>query len=184
MIPAIVKTSAASIDEIKFHNNFFNVTKFSKEWKIWLKTHFLGFALFVGNFSNKHHYNLLKILRIFCLRYFCPKWLFPELFVLKFDLCIKVVALIKITTVYDFLWFSCFCMVVNPEDYSDCTFREIIAAANFQITDYSKNRKIQKFGADSTLENCFWTFFSIFCRWWDFWEKPEIWPKWPKSWWL
>ena len=65
MIPAIVETSEASIDEIKFHNKFFNVTEFSKEWKIWPKTHFLVFALFVGNFSNKHHYNLLKILRIY-----------------------------------------------------------------------------------------------------------------------
>ena len=64
-----------------------------------LAKYFLVFALFVGNFSNKHHYNLLKILRIFCLWYFCPKWLIPELFVLKVDLCIKVVALIKITTV-------------------------------------------------------------------------------------
>ena len=46
--------------------------KLSKEWKIWPKTHFLVFALFVGNFSNKHHYNLLKILRIFYIWYFCP----------------------------------------------------------------------------------------------------------------
>ena len=82
MIPAVVETSEASIDEIKLHNNFFNVTKFSKEWKIWPKTHFLVFALFVGNFSNKDHCNLLKNLRIFCFWYFCPKWLFPELFVL------------------------------------------------------------------------------------------------------
>ena len=59
--------------------NFFRVTKFSKEWKVWPKTHFLVFALFVGNFLNKHHYNLLKILRIFCFWYFCPKWLIiPE----------------------------------------------------------------------------------------------------------
>ena len=57
------------------------------------KLHFLVFALLVGNFSNKHHYNLLKILRIFCFWYFYPKWLFPKLFVLKVDLCIKVVAL-------------------------------------------------------------------------------------------
>ena len=84
---------------IKFQNYFFEVTKFWKEWKIWPKTHFIVFALFVGNFSNKHHYFLLKILRIFCLWYFCPKWLFPKLFVLKVDLCIEVVALIKITTV-------------------------------------------------------------------------------------
>ena len=99
MIPAVAETSEASIDEVKFHYYFFKVTKFSKEWKVWPKTHFLAFVLFVGNFSNKH-YNLLKILRIFCFWYFCPKWLFPELFVLKVDLCTKVVALIKITTVY------------------------------------------------------------------------------------
>ena len=48
-----------------------NVTTFSKEWKIWPKTRFLVLALFVGNFSNKHHYNLVKILRIFCFWYFC-----------------------------------------------------------------------------------------------------------------
>ena len=100
MIPAVAETSEASIYEMKFLNNFFNVTKFSKEWKICPKMHFLVFALLVGNFSNKHHYNLPKNLRIFCFWYFCPKWLFPELFVLKVDLCIKVVALIKITTVY------------------------------------------------------------------------------------
>ena len=80
--------------------NFFKVTNFSKEWKVCPKTHFLVFALFVGKFSNKHHYNLLKILRMFCFWYFCPKSLFPKLFVFKVDLCIKVVALIKITTVY------------------------------------------------------------------------------------
>ena len=66
MISAITETSEASNDEVKFRFSFFQVTKFSKEWKIWPKTHFLVFALFVGNFSNKHHYNLLKILRIFC----------------------------------------------------------------------------------------------------------------------
>ena len=80
--------------------NFFRFTKFSKGWKVWPKTHFLVFVLFVRNFSNKHHYNLLKILRIFCLRHFCPKWLFPKLIVFKVDLCIKVVALIKITTIW------------------------------------------------------------------------------------
>ena len=77
---------------------YFQVTKFSKEWKIWPKTHCLVFDLFVGKFSNKHHYNL-KIRRIFFFWYFCPKWLLPKLLVLKVDLCIKVVALIKITTV-------------------------------------------------------------------------------------
>ena len=82
--------------------NFFKVTIFSKEWKVWPKTRFLVFALFVENFSNKHHYNLLNILRIFCFWYFCLKWLFLKLFVLKIDLCIKVVALIKITTVVFF----------------------------------------------------------------------------------
>ena len=29
------------------------------------KNAFFSFALFVGNFSNKHHYNLLKILKKF-----------------------------------------------------------------------------------------------------------------------
>ena len=96
MISAVAETSGASIDEVKFH--VFKVTKFWKEWKVWPTTPFLVFVLFVGNFSNKHHYNL-KILRIFCFWYFCPKWLFPKLLVLKVDLCIKVVALIKITTV-------------------------------------------------------------------------------------
>ena len=85
MISDVAESSEASIDEIKFHNTFFNVTKFSKEWIVWPKTHFLVFALFVGNFSNKHHYNLLKILRIFCYWYFCPKSLFPKLFVFKVD---------------------------------------------------------------------------------------------------
>ena len=33
MIPAVAETPEASIDEIKFHNNFFNVTKFSKNGK-------------------------------------------------------------------------------------------------------------------------------------------------------
>ena len=64
MISAVTETSEASIEEIKFHIKLFKVTKFSKEWKIWAKTHFLVFALFVGNFSNKHDYNL-KFLRIF-----------------------------------------------------------------------------------------------------------------------
>ena len=80
--------------------------KFSKEWKIRPKTYFLVFALLVGNFSNKHHYNLLKILRIFCFWYFCLKWLFPKLFVLTVDLCITVVALIKITTVQRYMYFQ------------------------------------------------------------------------------
>ena len=31
------------------------------------------------------NYNLLKVLRIFCFWYFCPKWLFPKLFELKVD---------------------------------------------------------------------------------------------------
>ena len=99
MISAVAETLEASIEKIKFYIYFFIVSKFSEEWKIWLKTHFLVFALFVGNFSNKHDYNL-KILRIFCFWHFCPKLLFLKLFVLKVDLCIKVVALIKITTVY------------------------------------------------------------------------------------
>ena len=60
MISAVAETSGASIDEIKFHNYFFKVTKFSKERKIWPKRHFIVFALFVGDFSNKHHYNLQK----------------------------------------------------------------------------------------------------------------------------
>ena len=80
MIPAVAETSEAPIDEIKFHINFFNVTKFSKEWKIWPKTHFLFFALFVGNFSNKQNYNLLKILRIFCFMVLLSKMIFPGVF--------------------------------------------------------------------------------------------------------
>ena len=80
-------------------NLLIKVTKFSKKWKIWPKTFFLVFALPVGKFSNKHHYNLLKIPRIFCIWFFCPKWLFSKLSVLNFKLCIKVVALIKIMTV-------------------------------------------------------------------------------------
>ena len=99
MISAVTETSEASIDEIKFQSQLFEVTKFSKEWKFWPKTHFLVFTLFVRNFSNKHHYILLKISRIFCFWYFCPKWILPKLFVVKVDLSIKVVALIKITTV-------------------------------------------------------------------------------------
>ena len=59
MLSAVAQKSETSLDEVKFHNNFFNVTKFSKEWKIWPKTYFLIFVLFVGKFSNKHHYNLL-----------------------------------------------------------------------------------------------------------------------------
>ena len=100
MISAVAETSGAYIDEVKFQYWFFKVTKFLQEWKIWPKKYFLVFALFVGNFSNKHHYKLLKILRVFYFWYFCPKWLFPKLFVLKVYLCIKVVALIKITSVF------------------------------------------------------------------------------------
>ena len=100
MISAVAKTSGASIDEVKYHNYFFKVTKLSKKWILWPKTHLLIFALFVRNFSNKHHNILLKTLRRFCFWYFCPKLLFPKLFVLKVDLGIKVVALIKIPTVH------------------------------------------------------------------------------------
>ena len=106
MISAIAETSESSIEEIKFHFSFFQVMKFLKKEKIWPKMHFLVFAPFVGNFSNKHHYNLLKILRIYCFWYFCPKRLFSKLFVLKVDLCIKVVALFKITIVYYVLIFE------------------------------------------------------------------------------
>ena len=49
----------------------------------WSKTHFLVYAAFVGNFSNKHNYNLPKFRRKNHFCYFCPKWLFPELFTLK-----------------------------------------------------------------------------------------------------
>ena len=80
---------------------YLKVTKFSKKWKIWPKTHLLVLALSGGNFSNKHHYNVLKFLRIFCWWNFCPNWLFSKLFVLKVDLCIKAFALIKVMTVVD-----------------------------------------------------------------------------------
>ena len=53
-----------------------------KNEKIGKKMHFLVSAVFVRNFSDKHHYVLLKFLRTFC---FCPKLLFPKLFVLKVD---------------------------------------------------------------------------------------------------
>ena len=98
MISAVAETSGASIDGGKYHNYFFKVMKLSKKWKLWPKTHFLVFDLFVRNL-NKDHNNLLKILRKFCFWYFRPKLLFPKLFGLKVDLSIKVVALIKITTV-------------------------------------------------------------------------------------
>ena len=53
MISAVAEISGASFDELNFHNNFFNVTIFSKEWKIWPKTHFLVFALFVKKFFKQ-----------------------------------------------------------------------------------------------------------------------------------
>ena len=96
MISALAEISEASIEEIKFHVKLFKVTKILKQWKIWPKMHFFDFVLFVGNFSNKHENILLNILRIFGFRYLCPKSLLPKLFVLKVDLCIKVVELIKI----------------------------------------------------------------------------------------
>ena len=40
-------------------------------------------------------------MRIFYFRSFSPKWFFSKLLVVKVDLCIEVVALIKITTVLD-----------------------------------------------------------------------------------
>ena len=82
-----------------------NFLKLRKKIENLAKTHLLVFALFVDNFSNKHHYNLLIFLKIFCFWCFCPKWLFSKLLVLNFDLCIKFVALIKIVTVY--MYFIC-----------------------------------------------------------------------------
>ena len=74
MISVVAETPGASIDEVKFQLLIFlKLTKLSKEWKIWRKTHFLVFALYVGIFSKKHHYNLLKILRVFYFWCFCPK---------------------------------------------------------------------------------------------------------------
>ena len=49
------------------------------------KKRILQCALFVRNFSNKHHDNLPKFLRIFSFWYFCPKEIFRKLFVLKVD---------------------------------------------------------------------------------------------------
>ena len=108
MIWAAVEASGASIDEKNSIITFYRVTKFSKEWTIWAKTHFLVFVLFVGNFSNKYDYILPKNLRKFCFCYFCPNWFVPKLFVLKVDLCNKIVALVKITTVHQF---HCLCSV-------------------------------------------------------------------------
>ena len=77
MISAVTETSGASIDEVKYHIYFFKVTKLSKKRILWPKTHFLVSALIVGNFSNKHHYNLLKTLRIFFL-VLLSKMIIPE----------------------------------------------------------------------------------------------------------
>ena len=85
MISAAAETSGASIDEVKFQLLFFESYEILKRMESLAKTHFLVFALFVGNVSNKHHYNLLKFLRIFFFWYFCPKSLFPKLFVFKVD---------------------------------------------------------------------------------------------------
>ena len=78
MISAVAETSGAYIYEVKFHFSFFIVTKFSKEWKIWPKTRFLVFVLFVGNISNKHHYNLLKILKNILFLILLSKMIIPE----------------------------------------------------------------------------------------------------------
>ena len=136
MISAVRETSKASIDEVKFHLEFFKVLKFSKEWKIWLKTHFLVLALFVGNFSNKHHYNFLKILRTFCFRYFCPKWLFSKLIVLKVDLCNIFVALIKIKTVYRSGWDLYKIMRTHLESIQYVEIQQVIISLVFESSVY------------------------------------------------
>ena len=70
MILAVTEKSEASIDEVKFHKKYFKVLKRLDNL---VKTHFLFFAPLVGDFSNKHHYSLLKILKILCFSCFCPK---------------------------------------------------------------------------------------------------------------
>ena len=54
-----------------------------------LLTYFLVFTAFVASFSNKHHYDRPKILRMFCFYYFCPKLLFPKLFVPKVEVFLR-----------------------------------------------------------------------------------------------
>ena len=89
MISAVAEPSKAFIDEVKYH--YFLNYEILKKMENLAKTDYLVFSLFVG---NKHHYNLLKFLRIVCsFLYFSPKSL-PKLFVPKVDSCIKVVALI------------------------------------------------------------------------------------------
>ena len=51
MISAVTETTVASIDEIKFHNYFFQKnTKFSK--KIWPMTHFIVLLHFLETFQT------------------------------------------------------------------------------------------------------------------------------------
>ena len=87
MKSAIAETS---IDEVKFHYQFFKVTKFSEEGKHWPKTHFLVFALFVGNLLNEHHYHLLKILRKFFSGTFVQNDYFRSYSCLKFAYALKL----------------------------------------------------------------------------------------------
>ena len=116
--------------------NFFKVTKFSKEWIVWPKAHFLVFALFVGNFSNKHHYNFLKIVRLFWFWYFCPKSLFPKLFMFKVD--------VLLTSCRIILNHYCFCTFMSNGtlnvilDSRECMF-------SFHLSRFGKK-----------LYNCIW----------------------------
>ena len=67
MISAVKEISGSSIDEIKIHNYFFRVMKVSKKLENLAKNAFLQFLLHgkkFGDFSNEHHYTLLKFLRI------------------------------------------------------------------------------------------------------------------------
>ena len=49
-------------------NNFFNALEITKNQNFGKKTHFVDFALFVGDFSKRHHCNL-KFPRKFCSCY-------------------------------------------------------------------------------------------------------------------
>ena len=65
---------------------FFKVKKWSKNGSLVKKKHILlVFAALPGNFSNYHHYNILKFLNLFWFCYFFPVWIFPKFFVPKVD---------------------------------------------------------------------------------------------------
>ena len=115
------------------------------------KTHFLVFAPFVGIFSNKHHYNLLKVLKIFWFWYFCPKWLFLKLFLLKVDLCIKVVALIQITTVLSKQSFAVF----------PCLSSHTLVYVGFYLSRLHPEQRSRKLCLDFQENFLFWL--NFFC---------------------